>query len=392
MTKIKMNSLLKSLQSFLMIEPMPFSTKERLRSGVGAFIAIALAGAISAYFLSGMGLPLLIASIGASTALVFAAPHSPLAQPWPVLAGNLISAVVGVTCAQWVNDPMLAASLAVSLAIVAMLLTHSLHPPGGGVALLAVLGGGSIKALGYQLLLPFALNLLVLLISAMIFNNIMSGRRYPMQSHRMRDEIHKHDDPTAMQRVGISQDDLHQALKHFDSYIDVSEVDLDEIYKLAGMRSYQRKMGEILCADIMSRDLITAEYGTELEDAWAQLRFHKIKAMPVVDRAQRVIGIITLVDFLKRADLKTYATFQEKLVKFIRRSSCMTSDKPEVVGQIMATPVFTARDDAHIVELVPLLSEQGLHHIPIVNAEKRLVGMVTQSDLIAALYAGNARV
>jgi len=238
--------------------------------------------------------------------------------------------------------------------------------------------------------LPFALNILVLLISALLLNNLLPGRRYPMRMHRVRDELHRHDDPTALHRVGISHDDLHQALKNFDAYIDVSEDDLDQIYQLAEMQAYRRKMGEILCADIMSRDLVTAEYGTELEDAWAQLRYHKIKAMPVVDRARRVIGILTLVDFLKRADLKTYATFQEKLVKFIRRTAGMTSDKPEVVGQIMAAPVYTARDDAHIVELVPLLSEKGLHHIPIVNAENRLVGMVTQSDLIAALYAGSA--
>ncbi len=387
-----MKNKFKTLLSLLTIEPMNLSFGEKLRSGLAAFAGIALVSLVSIYFLADTGLPLIIASIGATTVLVFAAPHSPLAQPWPVLAGNMISAVVGVTCSKLVGDPTLAAALAVSLAILAMLLTHSLHPPGGSVALLPILGGESIQALGYQVvLLPFALNVLVLFISAMVFNNLLPGRRYPLRMHRERDEVHKHDDPLATQRVGISSEDLHQALKNFDTYIDVSEADLDQIYKLAGMRAYQRKLGEILCADIMSRDLVTAEFGTELEEAWAQLRYHKIKAIPVVDRARRVIGMISLVDFLKRADLKTYATFQEKLVKFIRRTSGMSSEKPEVVGQIMATPVYTVREDAHIVELVPLLSEKGLHHIPIVNAENRLVGMVTQSDLIGALYAGSAK-
>ena len=386
-----MKTRLKTLQSYLMIEPMTLSLGEKLRSGFAAFVGIALVSGSSLYFLSDSNLPLIIASIGATAVLVFAAPHSPLAQPWPVLAGNLISAVVGVTCAKLVDDPTLAAALAVSLSIVGMLMTHSLHPPGGGMALLPVLGGASMQSLGYQVVVPFALNLVALILGGLIFNNLLPGRRYPMRMHRERDELHKHNDPLATQRLGISTDDLHQALKNFNTYIDVSEADLDQIYKLAGMQAYQRKMGEILCADIMSRDLVTAEYGTELEEAWAQLRYHKIKAIPVVDRARRVIGIISLIDFLKRADLKTYATFQEKLVKFIRRSSGMTSEKPEVVVQIMATPVYTAREDAHIVELVPLLSEKGLHHIPIVNAENRLVGIVTQSDLIGALYAGSAK-
>jgi len=386
-----MKSLFKTLRSYVMVEPVPLSAGEKLGSGMAAFVSIALVSAISAYFISGSGLPLLIASIGASAVLVFAAPHSPLAQPWPLLVGNLISAAVGVACAQWIPAPTLAAGLAVGLAVAAMLATHSLHPPGGGVALVPVLGGAGIQELGFQFLwLPFGLNLLVLLLSALLFNNLLPGRRYPLRRQPAHDDIHKLDDPLASQRMGITHDDLHEALKNFDAYLDVSEEDLGQIYKIAGMHAYRRKMGEILCADIMTRDLVTAEYGTELEDAWAQLRYHKIKAIPVVDRARRVIGIITLVDFLKRADLKTYATFQEKLVKFIRRSAGMTSDKPEVVGQIMAAPVHTARADAHIVELVPLLSEKGLHHIPIVDAENRLVGMVTQSDLIAALYAGGA--
>ncbi|MBU1666455.1 MAG: CBS domain-containing protein, partial [Gammaproteobacteria bacterium] len=138
------------------------------------------------------------------------------------------------------------------------------------------------------------------------------------------------------------------------------------------------------------RDLSTAEYGTELEEAWARLRYHKVKAIPVIDPFRRVIGVITLVDFIKRANLKTYETFEDKLIRFIRRTPGVASEKPEVVGQIMATPVVTAREDMHIVELVPMLSDKGLHHIPVVDADARLVGMVTQSDLIAALYTGDA--
>jgi CBS domain-containing membrane protein len=385
---VKLN--LKTVLSYLMAEPVPLSNGEKLRSGLASFGGILAVGLISSHFISGPGLPLMVASMGASAVLLFAASHSPLAQPWPLIGGNLLSAAVGVTCSRLVHDPALGAALAVSLSIVLMLLTHSLHPPGGAVSLIPVLGGDGAHALGYHfVLLPVALNVLVIFVAALAINNLLPGRRYPSRPRQMRDEVHKHDDPAAMSRVGVSQADLHSALKDFNAFLDVSEDDLGQIYKMAGMHAYRRKMGEICCADIMSRDLVTAEFGTDLEEAWAQLRYHKIKAIPIIDRARRVIGIVTLVDFLKRADLKTYENFQEKLIKFIRSTSGVTSDKPEVVGQIMTSPVHTAREDAHIVELVPLLSEKGLHHIPIVNAENRLVGMVTQSDLIAALYAGS---
>jgi len=380
----------KVLLPYFVSETVPLSTGEKLRSAVGAFAAILLVGLVSSRFVSGVGLPLLVASMGASAVLLFAVSHGPLSQPWPLIGGNLLPALIGVVFVKLVPDLLLAASLALGVSIFVMLVLHCLHPPGGAVALMPALGGASVHSLGYQFVIaPVGLNVLLLLVFALLFNNLLPGRRYPIRATPARDEIHKHNDPTSLGRLGITQVDLHNALTQLNTFLDVSEEDLSQVYKMAGMQTYRRKMGEITCADIMSRDLVTAEFGTELEEVWARLRFHKIKAIPVIDQARRVIGIITLVDFLKRANLKTYATFQDKLVQFIKRTPGMNSEKPEVVGQIMASPVYTAREDMHIVELVPLLSDKGLHHIPIVDAERRLVGMVTHSDLIAALYSGN---
>ncbi len=383
-----MKTAIKKFLPYVLTDAGQLSTGEKLRSGLAAFGGILLVGLISSYFVSGPGLPLMVGSMGASAVLVFCASHSPLAQPWPLVGGNLLSALIGVTVAKLIHDPVLGAALAVSLAALLMLLTHSLHPPGGALALIPLLGGQNIQSLGYEfVLLPVGLNVLVLLMAALLINNLLPTRRYPARP-KSQDTLHKLNDPKVLDRVGLTQNDLHSALKDFNAYLDVSEADLGQVVKLAGMHAYRRKRGDISCADIMSRDLVTVEFGTELEEAWAQMRLHKIKLIPVIDRAQRVIGVISLVDFLKRANLKTYETFQDKLVKFIKQTPGMMSEKPEVVGQIMATPAFTAREDMHIVELVPLLSEKGLHHIPIVNAEQRLVGMVSQSDLIAALYAG----
>lgn len=366
------------------------TTGEKLRSALAAFVAILLVGYVSSLFVSGVGLPFLVASMGASAVLLFAISHSPLSQPWPLIGGNIIPALIAVTCGKLVPDLILATAISVAISLFVMQLLRCLHPPGGALALLPLLGGASVHELGYRFVLyPVSLNILILLLLAFIINNLLPGRRYPLPAFPVSHDIHKHDDPSSLDRLIVSHADVHNALIQMNTYLDVSEEDLNTVYKMAEMQTYRRKMGEITCADIMSRDLVTAEYGTELEEAWAQLRFHKIKAIPVVDRARRVIGIITLVDFLKRANLKTYESFEEKLMKFIKRTPGMASSKPEVVGQIMVSPVYTANEDTHIVELVPLLSDKGLHHIPIVNAERRLIGMVTQSDLIAALYAGS---
>jgi CBS domain-containing membrane protein len=74
----------------------------------------------------------------------------------------------------------------------------------------------------------------------------------------------------------------------------------------------------------------------------------------------------------------------------IRRTPGLTSEKPEVVGQIMSKPAITARVGAHIVSLIPLFAQHNIHHVPIVDASDRLVGIVTQSDLMEALYSYRA--
>ena len=107
----------------------------------------------------------------------------------------------------------------------------------------------------------------------------------------------------------------------------------------------------------------------------------------MIDRARRAVGVITIVDFHKRADThQTHPRFFERLRGLIRRSPGMTANKPEVVGQIMSPPAITAPEDTHIMSLIPLFSEHHIHHVPIVDRDRRLVGMAAQTDLTVALY------
>ena len=101
-----------------------------------------------------------------------------------------------------------------------------------------------------------------------------------------------------------------------------------------------------------------------------------------------MIGVVTLVDFLKQArlDPQDHRSLGQRIRHLLAPTPGDYSDKAEVVGQIMSSPVQTANEQESVVELVPRLSDQGLHHVPVVDGERRLSGMVTQSDLVAALY------
>ena len=113
--------------------------------------------------------------------LIYAAVSSPLAQPRNLIGGHIISAVIGVAMFQLLGDSYLAAGLGVSLAITAMMLTDTLHPPGGATSLIAVVGGEAIKDLGFLYVLdPVGLGAVLLLVVALLVNNIPRARRYPL--------------------------------------------------------------------------------------------------------------------------------------------------------------------------------------------------------------------
>lgn len=161
--------------------PPRVALSEVLWSWVGAVIGIALVGLLHARLVDQAGQALLIGSFGATAVLVYGAIRSPLAQPRNVLGGHVLSALIGVCAQQALGaTPWLAAAVAVATAIAAMHLTKTLHPPGGATALIAVIGGDSVHSLGYMYaLVPAGLGAVILLLVALVVNNIPKGRRYP---------------------------------------------------------------------------------------------------------------------------------------------------------------------------------------------------------------------
>ena len=130
------------------------------------------------------------------------------------------------------------------------------------------------------------------------------------------------------------------------------------------MQAYRRRMGTERCEDVMTREPISVQFGTPLQEAWVLLREHHIKALPVVDRARRLIGIVTLADFMRGADIDMHEGWATRLRALLRPTPHSHSDKPEVVGQIMNARVRVASFDRPLAELVPIFAASGHHHIP----------------------------
>jgi CBS-domain-containing membrane protein len=161
--------------------PPRVSLSEVMWSWIGSFLGISIVALLHYKVLDKTGLMLIIGSFGASAVLIYGAIRSPLAQPRNLVGGHFLSALIGVAAHQcFGHQPWLAAALAVSTAIAVMHLTKTLHPPGGATALIAVIGGSSVHDLGYlYALVPAASGAGVMLVVALLINNIPRGRRYP---------------------------------------------------------------------------------------------------------------------------------------------------------------------------------------------------------------------
>lgn len=378
--------MIKNLLNFFRPRMDSISHGEKFISGTLAFFALFFVALITFYVFDKQSAPYMAMSVGAAAVLIFAVPGSTLSQPWSVLGGHLVSAVMGVGCYMLISYEPLAAASSVSLAIIAMFFLRCLHPPGGAAALGAVLGGPQIHDLGFwYVIAPVGVNALLIIVFAIALNRLLPNRHYPSLDTQKKLSLSSVAAEWALGPPRFTDKDLHKALHDMDSYIDISEEDLVKIYTLAVMNANKRRLGEVRCIDIMTSNPIRLRFDDELEPAWQILRNKKLKAAPVVDAFDRPIGIITITDFVNLAVDQLGTSLQEKFSNFLKRSPGHNSDKPETVGQIMSSPVTTTPLDTHIVDLVRVFSEKGFHHMPIIDDQGKVAGMITRTDVMRSL-------
>ncbi|PKO93217.1 MAG: hypothetical protein CVU16_05575 [Betaproteobacteria bacterium HGW-Betaproteobacteria-10] len=375
-----MKTLRQFAQRFLIADAAALSPRERWSSALAGLLGMLLMQAVLAVVPAGPGISYLLAPLGASAVILFALPHSPLAQPWSVGGGLMISAIIGFFCGLWITPGFLAVAVALGLAIWLTAWLRCIHPPGGAMAVVFALGAQqhavSLSTAG--------LNAIAALVAVLVVNNLIPGRRYPQCI------------PTAPQRKAcpprrsIAHEDLQHALGELDTYLDVSEDDLVNIYDLATAHAYQRH-DRRCCSEIMSRTVVSVEFGTELNDAWRLLQQHRLRALPVIDAGRRVIGVLSLENFLHHVAVQAGQGIGSNIRRLIRPTDSVYSDKPEVVGQIMSQGVVLATSDTLISEMVRLLaaSEHPVI-VPVVDQAQRLLGVLTQTDLLAAIYQRQA--
>ena len=231
--------LAKKILTALGIENAPVSHTERAVSIAGGIAAIYLLIGLERGILGETGAAMLVASMGASAVLLFAVPHGALSQPWAVVVGHAVSALIGVTCSKLIPDTMLASAVAVGLSIGAMHYLRAIHPPGGATALTAVIGGPAVTALGYGFIItPVLVNAITMVALAVVINAAFTWRRYPAAWGR---NVGKGltREPDAR---GLTHDDFMTALTRIGTFVDISEHDFLQLRDLMVEAAAKRRL------------------------------------------------------------------------------------------------------------------------------------------------------
>ncbi len=333
-----------------------------IRASIGGLLGLLVTALITRWALpeAGNALPYLIAPMGASAVLVFAVPAAPLAQPRAVIGGNFISALCGVAAAMLWADPILAAPIGAGAAILLMHWLRCLHPPGGAVALTAVIGGDAIEAAGFAFaIMPVAVNSLILVGFGILFNTL-AGSQYPHRVAPSVESLPDTADTPVQDRFGFTLADVEAALDRLEDRPDIESADLAALFRAVEAQAFVRRHAEPKCYHIMSRDVVTCTEDATCAAALALLEQRHVSVLPVVTAQERVVGLVT------------------------RALVVGQGDRP--VTEVMQTGACIARADSKAAALAPLLSD-GIHHQAVVIWNNgSLAGIITQTDLLAALW------
>ena len=360
----------RALRSLGPVATVPLT--ESGRAALGAMLGIGIAAFLASAAADGLFLRhfVLMAPFGATATLIFAAPNSPLAQPWPVFVGTLVSALVAVAVSMAVPQTVVAAPLAVALAIFVMALCRATHPPGGAVALMVPLAGPAHADPAWPFL-PLAVGTLLLIGIGVLFARA-TGRRYPFRHVGDANAVGT-GDPDPVERTGLSEDELAGILVRYRQSLNLGVEDLARLIAAAEVEAAGNRIGAGTVASIMSRDLVTVAPGTPLDEIAGLFVRHGFTSLPVVDAGGAFRGVIFQVHLIARQ-----AAAPQR-----RRPLAPAPDRALARDIMDATPVTAAPATPVAALLVPL-AISGTDAVPILDAG-RLVGIVTQTDLIAAL-------
>ena len=187
--------------------------------------------------------------------------------------------------------------------------------------------------------------------------------------------------------LDISDDDILEAMKDIEGYLDITPGDVKELYGFAYRHAVERLTNLVKARDVMTKTAVFVKKDTPLEKVAETMADHSISGVPVVDNEDRVVGIISEKDFLRRMDSKDTSSFMSVVSVCLKSKGCVAlSMREQKAEDIMISPVITVGEDTPISEIADIFTKQNINRVPVTDQKDELMGIVSRADIIRSSF------
>ncbi len=189
--------------------------------------------------------------------------------------------------------------------------------------------------------------------------------------------------------MDLKEEDILSAMRQISGYVDITPRDFKEIYVLAFQHALERLSREVTVDEIMTREVVAVQTDTLLAEVAEAMGKRGISGVPVLDENHKVVGVVSEKDFLSRMGVRETQNFMTLVASCLRTKGCVALPiKKQTAGDLMSAPAVTVSPETRVRDLAELFTARQINRAPVIDAEGRLVGIVTRGDLIRATLQG----
>ncbi|HAK61535.1 MAG TPA: CBS domain-containing protein [Nitrospiraceae bacterium] len=187
--------------------------------------------------------------------------------------------------------------------------------------------------------------------------------------------------------IEISDDDIYQAMKDIQGYLDITTTDFKEIYRFAYRHAFRRVALSVTAQDVMTAEVYSAARETPLTRVAEIMAEKGISGLPVLEQNGTVAGVISEKDFLARMSSGKTKSFMGVVAECLQAKGCVAvSIRAQKAEDIMTSPAITVRRETSIMEIANTFTEKHINRVPVTDEAGTVNGIVSRADIIGASF------
>lgn len=182
----------------------------------------------------------------------------------------------------------------------------------------------------------------------------------------------------------LGREDILDAMQHISGYLDISVEDFQQIYHLSHRHALQRLFGGVRAGTLMRTGIEPLTTEMTLDVAAACMSRQGLQRMPVVAGGNKVVGILTETDFLRRLKADSFLELLQRLVKDVNSFTHRCHDT--TVSEAMTASPVSVAEGAGFFQIIHAFRRHQGRSMPVTDENGELRGLLFRKDFIEAFH------